>query len=745
MDDFINLMSGMGGRSDYTLEEIEAAEKRMKKKGGTLQDNLQAVRAQSSSTRPATMTELFAQRVKNDKKAAAAAEKSSDNAMKILERNQKELDRQLKELNRNLAEDFGIGSGTYESPKTGTGFSDSKASAMTESLPKEKPAEPELLSGDAAYAAFEGIASVLEQTVYGQPDFIKKLVIAFKRPLVSPPEGKKALNAILLTGKEDSGKHLALTSLLAELKKRRVLASAEHRTIDLGIYTDASMEKIFLQDMYSALSGSAGVIVFEHFEECHPSFLNHVGALVTEGAFRLSERYVMQKGQLVNVQNSLAQETVGELNAKGRYLVFITNRSLEKTAGIMGAPFVDALGDICETASLDDSAIGKIAARELEELKTKAKEQFGFILTADEAFLAYSAARSGKQAGVKGVQDFYDSVLRALAQMKLEGDYPKDTEFALKMEGDVLCAMRGDERIDLSVYLPKRFRGEVDEIRREMDAIVGLTEVKKYVLGLEEYYRVQQRRAEEGLKTGEVNKHMIFTGSPGTGKTTIARIISKYLKAIGVLSGGQLVEVSRADLVGKFVGHTAPLTSNVINSAIGGVLFIDEAYSLYRGKDDSFGLEAIDTLVKGIEDHRDDLIVILAGYSHEMQEFLTANSGLKSRFPNVIHFPDYTGEELLAIARSIASSKGYTFAEEVDKPLTDYFDEVQAFRAADAGNGRMARNMIEAAIVKQSRRLASEPEGELSVLLLKDFEALSQYVAEDTTDTAEENAEEEKE
>ncbi len=732
MDDFINIMSGMGGRADYTLEEIEAAEKRMKKKGGTLQDNLQAVRSQASSPRPATMTELFAQRMKSDKKAAAAAAKSSDSALKILERNQKELDRQLKELNRNLAEDFGVGSTKYESPSVSVKEDLSIPAEKKESLPQEKAAGTELLSGDAAYSAYEGIADVLEQTVYGQPEFLKKLVIAFKRPLVSPPEGKKALNAILLTGREDSGKHVALTALLSELKKRRILASDEHRTIDLGIYTDASMEKIFLQDMYSALSGSAGVIVFEHFEECHPSFLNHVGALVTEGAFRLSERYVMQKGQLVNVQNSLAQETVGELNAQGRYLVFITNKSLEKTAGIMGAPFVDALGDICETKALEDEAIRKIAERELEELKDKAKEQFGFIINADDAFLAYSAAKSGKQAGVKGVQDFYDSVMRALAQMKLEGDYPKDTELTLKMEEDVLCAMRGEERIDLSIYLPKRFRGEIEEIRREMDGIVGLTEVKKYVLGLEEYYRVQQRRAEEGLKTGEVNKHMIFTGSPGTGKTTIARIISKYLKAIGVLSGGQLVEVSRADLVGKFVGHTAPLTSNVINSAIGGVLFIDEAYSLYRGKDDSFGLEAIDTLVKGIEDHRDDLIVILAGYSNEMQEFLTANSGLKSRFPNVIHFPDYSGEELLAIARSIASSKGYTIAPEADKPLTEYFDEVQAFRAADAGNGRMARNMIEAAIVKQSRRLASEPEGELSVLLLKDFEALEGYVSEDT-------------
>ena len=215
---------------------------------------------------------------------------------------------------------------------------------------------------------------------------------------------------------------------------------------------------------------------------------------------------------------------------------------------------------------------------------------------------------------------------------------------------------------------------------------------------------------------------MIFTGSPGTGKTTIARIISKYLKAIGVLTGGQLVEVSRADLVGRYVGHTAPLTNQVISSAIGGVLFIDEAYSLYRGKDDSFGLEAIDTLVKGIEDNRENLIVILAGYSNEMQEFLTSNSGLKSRFPNVINFPDYTGEELLEISKCIAKSKGYTIDEGADSSLVTYFNAVQMVRAADAGNGRLARNKIEEAILNQSKRLVAEPDAELSVLMSQDFD-----------------------
>ena len=262
------------------------------------------------------------------------------------------------------------------------------------------------------------------------------------------------------------------------------------------------------------------------------------------------------------------------------------------------------------------------------------------------------------------------------------------------------------------------------QVKEELSQIVGLQPVKDYILSLEDNFKIQQLRRERGLKADSPSMHMIFTGNPGTGKTTVARIVSRYLKAIGVLQGGQLVEVTRADLVGQYVGHTAPLTQKAIQSALGGVLFLDEAYSLYRGKDDSFGLEAIDTLVKGMEDHRDDLIVILAGYSREMEEFLTANSGLRSRFPNIIEFPDYTAGELLEITKSIVRGKGYRLAPACDQLLLEYYQHQQQMGDPRTnGNGRMARNKVEEAVIACSRRNVRAPEEErdLELLLPEDF------------------------
>ncbi|MCH5586200.1 AAA family ATPase [Shimazuella sp. AN120528] len=258
----------------------------------------------------------------------------------------------------------------------------------------------------------------------------------------------------------------------------------------------------------------------------------------------------------------------------------------------------------------------------------------------------------------------------------------------------------------------------------ELDNMIGLAPVKEFVHEMKDMVAIQIERAKIGQNVQSQSLHMIYTGNPGTGKTTVARIVAKIFKALGVVSKGHLVEVTREDLVGEYIGHTAPKTRKVIEKAIGGILFIDEAYALSRGGDNDFGKEAIDTLVKGMEENREDLVVILAGYTKEMMEFMKVNSGLKSRFPSQIKFPDYTAEELLSIAKKSLEQEQFQLDPQVEKTLLSVLERRQIAGRNDDGNGRLVRNVIQEAIRKQSKRLKQDgyrsPE-ELKILRPEDF------------------------
>lgn len=583
-------------------------------------------------------------------------------------------------------------------------------------LPQEKPAPA------APDTAFAGLAEQLEQTVIGQPDFVRALVRAFRRPFVLGYAPGGARNTILIWGGEGTGRHFALQTLAGLLAEKGVLDSANLATMDLARYPGPGQEKLFLQDLYAALTAPGQILVFDHYEECHPGFLNLLAGLVQEGKAPLTSRYVVQKGMLVDAGTALVPGAVGELTARDKYLVFFSHKGPDAMAERFGGPFAAALGDVCATAPFTPESLRVLAAGQLNRTVRRAKERLGVTLTMTEEVRDLAAGMADAARGAEPIVAFCDRVYKAVGQYLLEREPQPGLTVALSVqEGQLLAAFGAEEARPLLDEVDES-AGALARVEAELDKIVGLDEVKTYVRGLADHVRVQRRRKAQGLPAGSLTMHMIFTGNPGTGKTTIARLISQYLKAVGALRGGQLVEVSRADLVGRYVGHTAPLTEQVIRSALGGVLFIDEAYSLYRGKEDSFGLEAIDTLVKGMEDHRDELVVVLAGYSREMAQFLTANSGLASRFAQTIEFPDYTAEELLKITELQAAGRGYVLDEGCKAPLLAYYARRQAENAAKAGNGRMARNTLEQAILNQSRRLVADPDAPLDRLLIGDFE-----------------------
>ena len=278
-----------------------------------------------------------------------------------------------------------------------------------------------------------------------------------------------------------------------------------------------------------------------------------------------------------------------------------------------------------------------------------------------------------------------------------------------KVDGEKVAQTEQQEDKKDSVIVNEPLEGDP---YKELDELIGLGSVKKEVRSLANFVKFQKQREAQGLKTAKVSFHLVFYGSPGTGKTTVARIVGRIYKDLGVLKKGHTVETDRGGLVAKYMGQTALKTDTVIQQALDGVLFIDEAYSLVPegGNGQDYGQEAISTLLKRMEDYRDRLVVIIAGYKDEMQRFIDSNPGLQSRFNRYIDFPDYTGMELAEIFKMYMKKNQYVLAPDAEDYLKECFEHAVAHKDRNFGNARYARNVFEKSIQSQANRLANFPD-----------------------------------
>jgi len=572
---------------------------------------------------------------------------------------------------------------------------------------------------------FITIENKLNQELVGQADLVRELCCYFKEKLLKNEKG-----VLLLIGEGGTFKKLSISLLFKQLKKEVLIEQGELDEIDLASYNFNLGYDAFLTDLYEKLNSSSVAILFKHIEQASQKIIALLSDLQPNTCLRLNNDYIIKNKFLIEAEDKdkdKEKHKINQMVCHNKFFIFTYNH---KKDAIMSPSLDDVLPNkdkALYTKNLTEQEKHIVLKREVFKAYNKIHDELGVNIlwgieenqNEEDDFGLFAFLKENFRESVSfDVREYisyklYKPVVNFITKEKI---YPKEQILIYMEENEIHCKYN-NEKFNLSDYLILT----LEEAKYKLDAVIGMKELKDFIVNAENNYKVQKIRERLGLATSYMSMNMIFTGNAGTGKTNAARITFEYLNALGLLSKGILKEVSKANFVTESINDTAKRTHEIISSALGGVLFIDEAYSLCESEDDRAGKEIVNALLKGIEDHRDNLIVILAGYEKDMQNFLSFNQGLKSRFPNIIRFEDYNPVEMYDIAVSIAQSKGYKMANNVKSGLIDLFTRNQLIGKNDLGNARFVRNIIENAIMDASKKYLSSSEKRIDLLEKDNF------------------------
>lgn len=568
------------------------------------------------------------------------------------------------------------------------------------------------------------IAKSLDHKIVGLNQFKEELSSAVQRSLLNEQQLYPYKEVILISSPPSQGVKTTITEFFTQVHKYKLITAEGVEVIDLAQYSSGGTDilNMFLLDCYNAFSGSGQVTVFTNVDQCPQDLRLQMNQLVTDGRIKLDGRYVYQNGALQKVEGSLVSNSFDAIEAKDQFIIFQTHKSIEDGLNIFTSSSQRKITTQIVVEPLTEEESVRLFRRFFDDYIKRLERNLGLHIVVDWHSFTQIAYEKFVQDGSTGLTMFIDQIDRNINNYFVEhaDQIHEQWEIAYR-EQQVLLE---NERMSIQLFATEDSSKSLEKIESEIKELIGLEEVKQSLDELKLYIENYSRRAERGLESNLIGLHFLFKGNPGTGKTTVARMIAEYLKAVGYLSEGHLVEVDRSGLVAEYVGHTAMKTMGKIEAAMGGVLFVDEAYALARGGENDFGREAIDTLVKAMEDHQGEFVVIFAGYPDEMDELLETNPGLQSRISQSFIFSDYSSDEMVRIAEIIAKSQGYVIDAPVKERLPDYFDQHQIKGRTDSGNGRLARNVVEEAITKQAVRIMQSenlPDEEHDILRLADF------------------------